>query len=83
MDDPERALGTLDGSQHVIEAHRSDEGLRVSLAGDPATAALINATLVAAGVGVAASSPCARASSSASSRSRRGSTRPPAEEVKT
>jgi ABC-2 type transport system ATP-binding protein len=52
VDDPARALSALDGSEQVLEAHRSDEGLRVILAGDPATAALINATLVQAGVGV-------------------------------
>jgi ABC-2 type transport system ATP-binding protein len=52
VDDAERALGALGRSQLVLEAHRSDEGLRVVLAGDPHTAALINAELVHAGVGV-------------------------------
>jgi ABC-2 type transport system ATP-binding protein len=52
VDDPERALGALGRSQLVLEARRSDEGLRVVLAGDPHTAALVNAELVHAGVGV-------------------------------
>ncbi len=52
VDDPERALATLGSSQLVLEAHRSDEGLRVVLAGDPQTAALLNAALVNAGIGV-------------------------------
>jgi ABC-2 type transport system ATP-binding protein len=52
VDDPTRALGALDGNELVVEAHRSDEGLRVTLAGEPATAALINAALVGAGVAV-------------------------------
>jgi ABC-2 type transport system ATP-binding protein len=52
VDDPELALGALAGSELVREAHRSDEGLRVVLAGGPQTAAQLNATLVRAGVGV-------------------------------
>jgi ABC-2 type transport system ATP-binding protein len=52
VDDPELALGALGRSQLVLEARRSDEGLRVVLAGDPHTAALVNAELVHAGVGV-------------------------------
>jgi ABC-2 type transport system ATP-binding protein len=52
VDDPERALSTLGMSQLVLEARRSDEGLRVVLSGDPQTAALVNAELVRAGVGV-------------------------------
>jgi ABC-2 type transport system ATP-binding protein len=52
VDDVELALGTLDSSELVREARRSDEGLRVELAGDPQTASEVNATLVRAGVGV-------------------------------
>jgi ABC-2 type transport system ATP-binding protein len=52
VDDPERALGVLDGDAAVLEAHRSDGGLRVVLSGDAETAAQLNATLVRAGVGV-------------------------------
>ena len=39
-------------SELVRDARRSDEGLRVVLAGEPQTAAEVNATLVRAGVGV-------------------------------
>jgi ABC-2 type transport system ATP-binding protein len=53
VDDEELALRTLEASELVREAHRSDDGLRVALAGEPATAAQLNASLVAAGVGVA------------------------------
>ncbi len=53
VDDVELALGTLEGSALVHAARRSDEGLRVELAGDPQTAAEVNASLVRAGVGVA------------------------------
>jgi ABC-2 type transport system ATP-binding protein len=53
VDDVERALGTLGSSQLVLEAHRSDEGIRVVLAGEPQSAAQVNALLVGAGVGVA------------------------------
>jgi len=52
VDDVERALGVLSASELVRDAHRSDEGVRVMLAGDAATAAPLNAALVAAGVGV-------------------------------
>jgi ABC-2 type transport system ATP-binding protein len=52
VDDAARALGVLGGSELALEAHRSDEGLRVVLAGGPQTAAQINAALVTAGVGV-------------------------------
>jgi ABC-2 type transport system ATP-binding protein len=52
VDDVELALGTLEGSELVRTARRSDEGLRVELAGDPRTAAEVNASLVRAGVGV-------------------------------
>ncbi len=52
VDDPERALGALDGSDLVIDAHRSDEGLRVVLAGAPQSAAELNVLLVRAGIGV-------------------------------
>jgi ABC-2 type transport system ATP-binding protein len=53
VDDPERALAVLGGSGLVREVHRSDDGLRVVLAGDPQTAAELNAQLVAAGFAVA------------------------------
>jgi ABC-2 type transport system ATP-binding protein len=52
VDDPERALSVLGGIPQVREAHRSDEGLRVVLAGGPETAAEVNARLVSAGVAV-------------------------------
>jgi ABC-2 type transport system ATP-binding protein len=52
VDDAERALGLLEASELVAEAHRSDEGIRVVLAGESETAAAINAALVRAGVGV-------------------------------
>ncbi len=52
VDDPERALLALDGLDAVSEAHRSDEGLRVVLAGDLSTAAEVNARLVAEGLAV-------------------------------
>ena len=52
VEDPERALAVLDGDALVLEAQRSDEGLRVVLSGDAETAAQINATLVRAGVRV-------------------------------
>jgi ABC-2 type transport system ATP-binding protein len=53
VDDRERALALLDGSAHVREVRRSDEGLRVVLAGGADTAAAVNAQLVSAGVAVA------------------------------
>jgi ABC-2 type transport system ATP-binding protein len=52
VDDVELALSTLSGSELVREAHRSDEGLRIELTGDPQTASAVNAALVRAGVGV-------------------------------
>jgi ABC-2 type transport system ATP-binding protein len=52
VDDVELALSALGGSELVRAARRSDEGLRIELAGDPQTAAAVNATLVHAGVGV-------------------------------
>ncbi len=52
VDDVELALGTLEGSELVREARRSDEGLRVVLAGELETAAAVNAGLVHAGVAV-------------------------------
>lgn len=52
VDDRERAMTVLDGIEQVREAHRSDEGLRVVLAGGPETAAAVNARLVAAGLAV-------------------------------
>ncbi|HEY2572249.1 MAG TPA: ABC transporter ATP-binding protein [Solirubrobacteraceae bacterium] len=52
VDDPELALSALDASELVREARRSDEGLRVVLAGGAQTAAQLNAALVRAGVGV-------------------------------
>lgn len=52
VDDPERALGALDGSDLVLDAHRSDEGLRVVLSGTPQSASELNALLVTAGIGV-------------------------------
>jgi ABC-2 type transport system ATP-binding protein len=53
VDDVELALGALQRSELVREARRSDEGIRVVLSGDAESAALLNALLVAAGVGVA------------------------------
>jgi len=52
VDHPELALSTLSSSALVLEAHRSPEGLRVVLAGEPETTSQINAALVHAGVGV-------------------------------
>ncbi len=52
VDDVELALGTLEGSELVREARRSDEGLRVVLSGDLESAAQVNASLVRAGVAV-------------------------------
>ena len=52
VDDAERALETLKGSELVLEARPSDEGLRVILAGGPQTVAQLNAALVGAGIGV-------------------------------
>jgi ABC-2 type transport system ATP-binding protein len=52
VDDVYTALGILDGSELVREAHRSDEGIRVALAGEPQSAAQLNEALVRGGVGV-------------------------------
>jgi ABC-2 type transport system ATP-binding protein len=52
VDDPRRAITLLDGAEQVREAHLSDEGLRVVLAGGPETAAAVNARLVSAGLAV-------------------------------
>jgi len=52
VDDAARALTVLEGSALVAEARPDDEGIRVVLAGDPQTAAQINAELVRAGIGV-------------------------------
>jgi ABC-2 type transport system ATP-binding protein len=52
VNDVELALGTLASSELVREVHRSDEGLRLLLAGGPETASEVNAALVRAGVGV-------------------------------
>jgi ABC-2 type transport system ATP-binding protein len=52
VDDPERALLALEGLEVVSEARRSDEGLRVVLAGDLSTAAQVNAKLVGRGLAV-------------------------------
>jgi ABC-2 type transport system ATP-binding protein len=52
VDDTEAALGLLSSSPLVTEARRSDEGLRLILAGESGTAAQINAELVRAGIGV-------------------------------
>ncbi len=53
VDDADLAIRTLTGSDLVVSAQRSDEGIRVELAGDPDTASQVNAMLVHAGVGVA------------------------------
>jgi ABC-2 type transport system ATP-binding protein len=52
VDDVELALRTLAAEELVHEVHRSDDGLRVVLAGEPRTAAGVNAALVGAGIGV-------------------------------
>jgi ABC-2 type transport system ATP-binding protein len=52
VDDAARALTVLEGSALVAEARPDDEGIRAVLAGDPQTAAQINAELVRAGIGV-------------------------------
>ena len=52
VDDVERALGVLGGSELVAEARPADEGIRVVLSGEPQTAARVNAALVQAGIGV-------------------------------
>jgi ABC-2 type transport system ATP-binding protein len=52
VDDVDRALGILGGSALVAEARPADEGIRVVLAGEPQSAAELNAELVRAGIGV-------------------------------
>ncbi len=56
VDDPDRALRMLEGSELVVSVRRSDEGLRAVLSAqavDPgAAAARLNAALVAAGIAV-------------------------------
>ena len=52
VDDVELALSVLSASEHVREAHRSDEGVRAVLADGRQSAALVNAALVRAGVAV-------------------------------
>lgn len=52
VDDVDRALGVLGASELVAEARPADEGVRVVLAGEPQTAAQVNAALVQAGIGV-------------------------------
>ncbi len=52
VDDAARALGVLDANEFVAEARPADEGIRVVLAGEPQTAAQVNAALVQAGIGV-------------------------------
>ena len=52
VDNVELALATLGSRELVSDAHRSDEGLRVQLAGEAQAASEVNATLVRAGVGV-------------------------------
>ncbi len=53
VDDADLAIRTLAGCDLVASAQRSDEGIRVELTGDAATAAQVNAMLVHAGIGVA------------------------------
>jgi ABC-2 type transport system ATP-binding protein len=57
VDDPDRALAVLDGSEQARAAHRSDEGLRVVLTDGPGVsvvdrAAAVNSALVGAGLAV-------------------------------
>ena len=52
VDNAELALSMLGASELVRDAHRSDDGLRVVLAGGLETAAQVNADLVRAGVAV-------------------------------
>ncbi len=51
-EEPDRALALLAASELVAEARLDDEGIRVVLAGEPGTTALLNAELVRAGIGV-------------------------------
>ena len=59
-DDPDRALALLESLEQVREARRSEEGLRVVLAGGPQTAAQVNAQLVLAGLAVTRLEPVRR-----------------------
>jgi ABC-2 type transport system ATP-binding protein len=52
VDDVDAALAVLAGTDTVLEAHRSDEGLRVVLAFAADTAAEVNALLVSSGLAV-------------------------------
>ncbi|MGP0101884.1 MAG: ABC transporter ATP-binding protein, partial [Solirubrobacteraceae bacterium] len=52
VEDSGRALTLLRASALVAEARPDDEGIRVVLAGEPQTAAEVNAELVRAGIGV-------------------------------
>jgi ABC-2 type transport system ATP-binding protein len=57
VNDPDRAIVVLDGCQHVQQINRSDEGLRVLLAGRPGmpmtdSSAAVNAVLVDSGLAV-------------------------------
>ncbi len=52
VDNVELALEVLSSSDLVRDARRSDEGIRIVLTGEPRDAALLNAALVRAGVGV-------------------------------
>ncbi len=60
VDNEERALGLLRDNDRVTGAHRSDDGLRVVLAGGPDDAAEINALLVTAGLAVSRLEPVRR-----------------------
>jgi len=60
VDDEDRALAILHGSDLVADARRSDDGLRVVLAAGPDTAAGVNAALVTAGVAVTRLEPVRR-----------------------
>ena len=60
VDNEERALGLLRDNDHVTGAHRSDDGLRVELAGGPEDAAAVNALLVSAGLAVSRLEPVRR-----------------------
>jgi ABC-2 type transport system ATP-binding protein len=52
VDEPDLALSTLLASELVLETQRADGSIRVVLAGEPDSAAGVNALLVGAGVGV-------------------------------
>jgi ABC-2 type transport system ATP-binding protein len=60
LDDPDRALALLESLEQVREARRSEEGLRVVLAGGTETAAQVNAQLVLAGLAVTRLEPVRR-----------------------